>query len=172
MSDDSRKKPRKGAIDIDLGGLLGNLGEVLGEAVQKLTEAGEAAAERFQETETSKGPIRSHAGVRIRMGGLEARSAGPKPVNPDRPKSEAPVRARPLVAELIEDGATWVVTAEMPGVAAEEVRLAMEGRVLSISSTGARAYAGDVTLPAACAVDAIAVSLVNDILTLRPGAAA
>lgn len=169
---DEKKKFRKAAeaIDLNLGGLLGSLGEALGEAVQKLTEAGEGTIDRTEEVQGGKGPIRTHAGVRVRVGGLA--SAGPKPVNPQRkapPPAEAPPRA--LEIDLIEDGPGWMITAEMPGVAPAEVSLSVTGAVLSIRSTGARLYAGEVTLPAPCPVEAISQSLVNGILTLTKGAA-
>lgn len=171
MSDDPKKKFRKAteAIDLNLGGLFGNLGEVLGEAVQRLTEAGEAAVDKMNETQSQTGPIRTHTGVRVRVGGL-ATKAGPKPVNPDRTKPTTP-QARDLTCEMFEDGAGWLLTAEMPGVLAPEVVLATEGRSLTITTTGARLYRGTVTLPAPCAADSISLTLVNGILTLRGAAA-
>ena len=162
MTDDPKKKFRKAAeaIDLNLGGLLGNLGEVLGEAVQRLAEAGET------DKVTEAGPIRTHTGLRVRVGGLAAK-AEPQPVNPGR----AAPAARHILAELIEDGAGWMVTAELPGVSLPEVSLQAEGAVLTIATTGARSFRGSVMLPAPCPVEAIAVSLVNGILTLRGGAA-
>ncbi len=170
MSDDPKKKFRKAteAIDLNLGGLLGNLGEVLGEAVQRLTEAGEASIDKLNETQSDKGPIRTHTGLRVRVGGL-ATKTGPKPVNPTRAQpAEPPPRA--LECVLIEDGDAWILTAEMPGVASEEVALATEAAVLTITTTGTRRYRGQATLPAACEVTAISSSLVNGILTLRGAA--
>lgn len=171
MSDDPKKKFRKAAetIDLNLGGLLGNLGEVLGEAVQRLAEAGEAAVDKMSETQSQSGPIRTHTGVRVRVGGLSAK-AGPKPVNPGRAKPTEP-EARALDCELLEDGTGWIVTAEMPGVQADEVRLAVDNAVLTISTSGARLYRGKVTLPRPCPVESIALALVNGILTLRGDAA-
>jgi hypothetical protein len=177
MSDEAKKKFRKAteAIDLNLGGLLGNLGAVLGEAVQKLTEAGEAAVDKIDEVQSGKGPIRTHAGVRVRVGGLA--SSGPKSVNPGRPRETAappPKTAtvpRALDCEVIEDGTGWMITAEMPGVAPAEVALEVDGTRLLIRSTGARRYEGGITLPAPCPVEAISQSLVNGILTLTKGAA-
>lgn len=173
MSDDPKQKFRKAAekIDIDLGGLLGNLGEVLGEAVQRLSQAGEAAVDKMTEAQSDKGPIRTHTGLRVRVGGLSTRPekgpAAAKPVNPDRAKP-AP-QARPLDCDLVEDGGAWIVTAEMPGVSPEELRLSTQGTTLVIETTGARSYRGEVTLPAPCPAESISSHLVNGILTLRPG---
>lgn len=174
MSDD-KKKPRKPAttLDIDLGGLLGNLGEVLGEAVQKLTEASEAAVDKIHEHKTESGPIRSHSGVRIRMGGLAAtsdRKAEAKPSARREAPPPPPPAERPLTCELIEDGAGWLVTAEVPGVGAEEVTLSVQGARLTIRTTGTRRYFGQVDLPGPWPAEAIERGLVNGILTLRGGA--
>jgi HSP20 family molecular chaperone IbpA len=158
---DEKKKGRKAieTIDLNLGGLLGQLGEALGEAVQKLGEA----AEQAQDIDTSKGPIRAQSSLQVRVGGIAkaAASARPKATPP------APTAPKPLDCELIEDGEAWILTADLPGVLPEVVTLDVEGQPLSITTQGARRYVGSVDLARPIEVDAISMSLVDGILTLR-----
>ena len=166
MTDDGKKPFRKAseAIDLNLNGLLGKLGEVLSEAVNRLDQAqtGDAA----QNFETPKGPARASASLRVRVGGLDQVRANvaPKPVNPSR-KSAAEVRPKDLTYDLFEDADVWILTAELPGVDMADLSLVQDNGVLILRTTGARAYQARIPMP--CTTDQITPNLHNGILTLH-----
>jgi len=171
-----KKDPKEvvSQIEHNLGGLLGALGDALGDMVNKLEDGAGGSVNRDMTIDTEKGPLRAHAGIRVRMGGLSgsdsenATSAPPKPVNPDRakPTARAPSE-RPLSYELLEDGTGWILTADMPGVTSDEIDLRAKDDVLHVTTTGKRRYAAAITLGPGLDTAKITRSLRNGILTLE-----
>jgi HSP20 family molecular chaperone IbpA len=174
MTEDPKKRFRKAVQDIDLnlGNLFGTLGQALNEAVNRLDQTGSGQSD--ESLESTKGPIRAQAGIRVRIGGLDAAaSAKPQPVNPDRarptpgrPRPAEPV-ARELSYDLFEDGTVWILTAEMPGATVEDLTLEIEDNALLLQTKGDRPYQARIPLPVTCAAAQIKTALHNGILTLQ-----
>lgn len=174
MSDDAKKKMKGAAQDIDAGlnGLLGALGDAIGDMVTRLEEGNAGSVMRDHVFETDKGPIRAHAGVRLRMGGLDVgtpAAAPPKPVNPNRATSEssAPQATRSLEYDLFEDADAWIFTADLPGVGGNEVDLEEDGSVLHLKTTGTRLFEAQIDLEQAYDFEGIKRRVHNGVLTLN-----
>lgn len=169
----SRKKPFQGAakdIDDGLTSLFGALGDAIGEMVARLEDGNTGAVTRDHVFDTSKGPIRAHAGIRLRMGGTDQDIANdtPTPVNAGRAKqaSSAPV-SKPMAYDLLEDEDEWVLTADVPGVAEGDLKIAQDATALVINTTGTRKYAARIDLETQFAMAGITTILRNGILTVR-----
>lgn len=161
-------------IDAGLGGLFGTLSDAISEVAKRLDEGGAGAVQRDFSFNTSKGPVRAQAGVRLRMGGVDVGDEGgpdiARPVNPDRPATAAETAApaaRDLAYDLLDDGDAWHLTADLPGVTRDEVALSVEGTTLKVTTSGARVYAGEVDLEAEFSLDGVAVTMRNGVLTLQ-----
>jgi hypothetical protein len=169
MSEDPKKGFRKAVQDIDLnlGTLFGTLGQALNEAVNRLDQSGSGQSD--QRFESTTGPVRAHAGIRVRRGGLEGSALKPQPVNPDRarPTPPKPVPAKDLSYDLFEDDTVWILTAEMPGSALEDLTLSVEETTLVLQSLGERPYQARIPLPVPCTLAQIKTALHNGILTLH-----
>lgn len=159
-------------IDINIGKLIGNLGEAVNEIINRLDDGKSGEVTREHVFDTANGPIRAQAGVRLRMGGLggdtQAGPRRPRPVNPDRTARSAPsVAPRALDYDLIEDEDCWILTADLPGVSTDELILSQDGAVLSVATRGSRRYAADIKVASPFQLDDTAATLRNGILELR-----
>ena len=169
MTEYPKKRFRKTVeeIDLNLGNLFGTLGQALNEAVNRLDQTGASQSE--QSFESSKGPVRAQAGFRVRMGGLDTGAKPkPQPVNPDRARPASPQPSvRELAYDLFEDDDAWILTAEMPGAALQDMTLAIEDGSLLFRADGERPYQAVIPLPVSCTVPQIKTALHNGILTLQ-----
>lgn len=163
-------------IDVRLNGVLGELGRALGDALTKLDQGG-GEVTRSQSFQTSKGPVRAEAGIRVRMGGMDLgasdrTASDPQPVNTPEPNATAdPVDAQPpsreIAATIVASETQWSLTAELPGAAESELKVTVSGDQLEISTTGVgRSYAGTFDVPSAVTQDTLSVSLRNGILDI------
>jgi len=142
-------------VDLELGGLFRGLTDFV-EAVGKLAEAGEKHVERQGEFRV-KGlgdQARGVYGFSIRSG-----IAGGKPrVEPfgnvhssDEGLVVDDVR-EPLV-DVFEEDDEMVITAELPGVAEQDISVRFDGDMVIIETSGDRRYAKETLLPAPVAGD-------------------
>lgn len=193
MSGPKDPKGREALTDIEaaLEGLLGRLGGTLSEMIGKL-DAGEAGEVRRSATfDTGRGPVRAETGVRIRVGGLttDGAKSAPAPVNrPDGrngtvraaagrgaaeagPVARAEAEPREAVFETYTADDRWSASADLPGVALDDVSLRVEDGQLRLETTGPRRYHGAVDLPPRSDGDAMETVLRNGILevSLRLG---
>jgi HSP20 family molecular chaperone IbpA len=78
MTDDKRRKIEDtiSELDLRLDGLLGKLGESLGEMIDRLDQGEDGEIRRSHEIRAPKGPLRAETGVRIRVGGASFGSPG------------------------------------------------------------------------------------------------
>jgi HSP20 family protein len=168
----NREKKRRGqeeaVVDLGFGGLFKGLGNFI-DLLSEMIEAGESEVRR-----TGEFRIRG-LGERARgVYGFTVRTgiAGLPRVEPFgniRATEEGPVVAEvrePLVDVFDEDD-TILVVAELPGVAEEEIRVEVEGDILSLETTGERKYAKEVLLPAPVVADPVHRAYINGILELR-----
>ena len=170
MTDDPKKRhrPRLEGLDANLDTLLGSLGHVLNVAVSRLDQARDGASQTTQSVDTPFGPIKTTAGIRVRMGGVAAEKvATAQPINPNRAQAAPPpLAARDLVYDLFEDNDAWILTADMPGVTKDQITLTHEGSTIILQTTGARAFHARIALPHLCSAARIERSVINGILTL------
>ncbi|MEO0918700.1 MAG: Hsp20/alpha crystallin family protein [Pseudomonadota bacterium] len=166
-----------GEIRTGFEGLFGTLGEVISEIADRL-ETGEAREVRKSfEWNTEKGPVRAEAGVRMRFADAGGTSRPTRsrpmaePVNPERPAAKAQPKAteapRPIDFEILDDGSTWRLSADLPGVAEAELSLTGDDGELVIETTGKRRYHAVCPLPPGVTADQLAVTLRNGILELH-----
>lgn len=170
MTEDPKKRFRKAVEDIDLNlsGLINTVGQALNEAVNRLDQSGKGQSDHG--FETTKGPVRAHAGVRVRMGGLDTgATSNPKPVNPNRARStgDQPMPKRELHYDLFEDETAWILTAEVPGASLADLSLEIDGDHLLLRTTAARQYHARIPLPVRCTAPQIGAAVQNGILTLQ-----
>lgn len=168
MTDDrkQRMESARQEIGLRLDGLFGELGKALNEVVGRLDEAG-AEVRHTHSFTTGDKPVQAHADIRFRVGGLEGAATSAPPRAAAEPASPAAPPPREINATILQDAGHWSLTAEVPGVAEEDLKLEVgQGRItLSATGTGAR-YAGTFDAPATLTRDAITVSLRNGILDL------
>lgn len=159
-------------IELGLGGLLGELGTALTEALKRLDGQGEVQHETT--FDSPRGPVRASTGIRIRTVGGAARPAAGRrtdaPVNAPRretPQAAADVPVRDISATTFADATGWRLIAELPGVAETDIALSEDGGDLVIRAEGrGRHYAGRIALPAGVAVKDLAMTMQNGILEL------
>ena len=174
----SREKPKDilEEIDLRLNGVLGELGRALGEAISKLEDGG-GEVRHSQSFQTSRGPMRAEAGIRVRMGGMdpgdaESSSPEPQPINTPRPREDTTAPAtgsepRDIAATIIDGETTWSLTAELPGVSKNQLAIDVGDGALTIEARGAgRHYQGQFDLPKMVSEDDLVVTLNNGILDI------
>lgn len=173
MADEKDKPTFEGNINIDLGfgnlfKGLGNFLDVISELVEKAEEVQERTGE-FTAGTTAKGePIRGVYGIRV---STLSKGGAPKvdTFGNIRATEKGPVvdeRREPIVDVFDENDAILLV-AEIPGVAESELEIAVEGDILTLTTTGKRRYAKEVLLPAAVDAATVQKSYANGILEVR-----
>jgi hypothetical protein len=185
-------------IDLQLEGLLGKLGDTLGEMIARLEEGETGELRRSHEVQTSKGPVRAEAGLRVRMGlgdtpGPAGSASVAQPVRPragspdsgaeyscathlaDAPTGASgatgPDQPRPLDIDAYRSDGRWILSADMPGVSLPEVSVTLEGGQVCVASDGRRRYAGRRALPAGADPSDMDIALRNGVLEITVGLA-
>lgn len=157
-------------IDNGLNALFETLGDALTTMLNRVEDGHTGSVHRDQVFETNKGPIRAHAGIKLRMGGLDATEVSDqaKPVNPARPTAspEAP-KAKPIIYDVMDDNDDWIITADLPGVANADLAFDQDRTTLLVMTTGTRLYEGRIDLDSPFSLTEISSQMRNGILTLR-----
>lgn len=178
MTDSRFRKTGRAALDeIDarLTDLFGELGSALVDMIHRLDAGSDGELWREQMFETEKGPVRAQAGIRLRVGGLDAGQRRDKRVNESTAGREAvhpapPGKAavRPVAAEIVDDSIVWRLTADLPGAARENLELSVEDATLVIAAEArGRRYAERVSLPPGTSLSSLVVRLQNGILEIE-----
>ena len=160
-----------GDIDLDFGGVLRGLGDFVN-LVGKLAEAGERHVERRGEFRV-KGlgdQARGVYGFSIRSG-IGGGKPRVEPFGNLHAGDDGLVvkDAREPIIDVFDEGEEIVVTAELPGVSAEEISIRFEGDVLTIETLGERRYAKDVSLPAPVRTADTSYTYNSGVLEIRAG---
>ncbi|WP_370400187.1 Hsp20/alpha crystallin family protein [Sulfitobacter sp. JB4-11] len=162
-------------IETGLGNLFDALNQAVGQIATKLEDGKSGTISRDHIFETEKGPMRAHAGIRLRMGGIDVGGESPstpQPVNrkktpPAPPRPQQQPSAIPLQYDLFEDSGAWVLTADMPGVSRKDITLSQDGTDLVVQTSADRKYHARINLADPFDPDRITVSLRNGILSLN-----
>lgn len=163
--------PPEGAVDVGIGGILRGLGGL----VEKLTELAEAGSELSRRGEIrGSGPAQEVKGiygftVKVGIGGEGVKV---EPFGNIRRDEES---GRPVVEEMrepavdvFEESDHTLVVAEMPGIGAEDVRLEVNGDLLTIAAErGDKKYRKEVLLPGSFPREKMHVSCVNGVVEVR-----
>jgi HSP20 family protein len=168
------KRPEEGGgfeVDLGLGGLFKGLGNFL-ELLSELAESGKTEISRTGEIK-GPGPTKAVYGFTVRMG------AGGKPVV-ERFGNVRSTAAGPVVEEerepsvdIFQEEEDVVLIAELPGVEREDVRLSIEGDILTLTAErGERRYQKEILLPCPVRADSIQFTCRNGVLEVHIGKAA
>ena len=160
----SRLQDAASEIDLRLGDLLGQLGDALAEAAERLENGDSGEVRREREFDTGSGPIRASAGIKISTLGARVQtsgkpSGGPSegrrpdtPVNtpgPAAPEAASGPAPRKVDATVFDEKDHWFVVADMPGITQADVTLTETGEMLRIEAVSAtRHYILETPRPA------------------------
>jgi HSP20 family molecular chaperone IbpA len=153
----SRLQDAASEIDLRLGDLLGQLGDVLAEAAERLESGDSGEVRREREFDTGSGPIRASAGIRISTLGARTGTARPpsggrrpdRPVNTPQPEAPSGPVPRRVDATVFDEQEHWFLVADMPGITRADVTLTATGDTLRIEAvTDSRHYILETPRPA------------------------
>ncbi|MGL4636228.1 MAG: Hsp20/alpha crystallin family protein [Beijerinckiaceae bacterium] len=163
---------------------LGGLGNQIKDAVEQAQQAAQQGAqqsgnntgEQVFTINTPNGPVNGVSQMSFRVGSLSDRMkpaagrGGPSAATrAERPRKAAPDidGAREPLVDCFDEGTTFLVTAELPGVSADSITVTLEANELLIEATGQRKYRARMAMPAP--VDALSLehALRNGILEAR-----
>lgn len=169
MSDNSKRDPRI-EINVGLGGLFKNLGDLVSSIADAVEQAGREGSATTQSGELKVGPDGKLQGVygfsiRTGIGGVPTveRFGNIKPTERGPEVAES---REPLV-DIFDEGDELHVVAEVPGVEERDVTVEVHGDILAIETTGARRYAKELLLPAAGSPVGLRTTYRNGILEIR-----
>jgi HSP20 family protein len=166
-----RDRHPEGGVDAGLGGILRGLGGLL----EKLTELAEAGGELSRSGEIrGRGPgneVRGMYGCTVRVGlggeGVKVEPFGN--IRRDQESGQSVVQeVREPAVDVFEEADHVLVVAEIPGVSAEDVRVEVDGDVLTITAErGDKKYRKEILLPGTFPRDKMQVSCTNGVVEIR-----
>jgi hypothetical protein len=173
----TRARTTKGSASGDGAGsgsadLLGVLGAAVSDLLGRIDAGHSSDLSQTLHGESDRGPFRAEIGLRIHVGGLApqpgGRTSGAGGPETGLGEEKAGDGVRPFVPEITDDGRTWRLTADLPGISRDGLVLSVEGRTLSLSATGRdRRYAGVATLPPRTGMEDLRVRLRSGILEIE-----
>jgi len=153
----------------DIATRLRGLFDQLGEAVSALSTQDDASLRKEGEIPFSLGGKAGRAvfGYTVKMGldGLKAERFGDLPPTPGANAHARPAPRAPI-ADVFEENDGVRIVAELPGVAAADIRLALQANQITIATDGKVHYEKTITLPFACDPARITQSCSNGILEI------
>lgn len=169
MSDNNKRDPRI-EINLGLGGLFKNLGDLVSSIADAVEQAGREGGETTQAGEFkagADGKLNGVYGFTIRTGIGGAPTV--ERFGNIKPTEQGPevVEVREPLVDLFDEGEELQIIAEVPGVEEREVRVELHGDILQIETSGERRYAKEVLLPAAGDPASLRSSYRNGILEIR-----
>ncbi|MBI4498613.1 MAG: Hsp20/alpha crystallin family protein [Chloroflexi bacterium] len=172
-SEEPRRRPRRGqppqgdiTIDLGFGELFKGLGNFL-DLLGQMAEEGTSEVSRSGEVR-GPGEVRGVYGFSVKMGlgGTPTVERFGNIHTTERGPTVSEVR-EPLV-DVFDEGDHILVVAEIPGVAADDIHVEVEGDILTLRAEGPqRKYAKEVLLPALVAAASLRQSYQNGILEVR-----
>lgn len=169
MSDSNKRDPRID-LNVGLGGLFKNLGDLVSSIADAVDQAAREAGETSRTAEFTAGKDRQLKGVygfsiRTGIGGAPTVERFGN-IRPTEQGPEVAEVREPLV-DVFDEGDELHIVAEVPGVEEREVSVELLGDILQIETTGERRYAKEVLLPAAGDPASLRSSYRNGILEIR-----
>ena len=167
----SKPKPPEGGVDVGLGGILRGLGGL----VEKLTELAETGRE-ISKTGEIRGPgpgkeVKGIYGFTVKVGlggeGVKVEPFGN--IRRDEESGRSVVQeVREPAVDVFEESDHTLIVAEMPGIGAEDVRLDVNGDLLTMTAErGDKKYRKEILLPASFLREKMQVSCTNGVVEIR-----
>lgn len=164
---------RKKGEEFELSFGFGNIFKGIGNLFELLSEMGETGQEEVSRTKTfgGEGKWKDAQGVygfsiRVGAGG----KAKVEPFGNIRNTKQGPVveDVREPMADLFDEGDTFQVICELPGVEAKEIQVNVQGDILEIAAEGKRRkYRKEILLGATVKPESLVTSYKNGILEIR-----
>ena len=158
-------------VDLGIGGLFKGLTDMVGQLSNAVEDLNIKANE-----ETGEFTIKGLDGEAKGVYGFSIRTAsgGGTRVEPfgniRKTKEGAEVaESREPMVDVFDEAQELIITAELPGVAENQIELAVEEDILSIQTTGNRKFAKEIVLPSAVDTDSMVNTYNNGILEIRFG---
>lgn len=175
MTDKSKPRSGKSNVDLDLGRILGPLGEALEDMLAQLKTGHTMTSDSDYLGQSENGQVRTQAGLRIRKGatafnkGLQPKKPSARNKTPPSPKQteKSGSRIMSLTYDLIEVSDGLMLTADMPGVAMDNLRVDGKGQTLTIYGEGPNHYHANIDVGAGFDLRGIKATLRNGVLDLR-----
>jgi len=171
MSDKNNGRDPRLDLNIGLGGLFKNLGDLVSAISEAVEQASREGGERTGSGELKGGPDGKLKGV---YGFSIRTSIGGAPPTVERfgnirPTEQGPevVEVREPLVDIFDEGAELYVVAEVPGVEEREVSVELHGDILLLETTGERRYAKELLLPCPGDPASLRSSYRNGILEVR-----
>lgn len=166
MADQRQPSGKNPSINVEIGGLFKGLGDL----IERLSDLAEVAEQTRSGTFEIKGLGERGRGVygftvRSGIGGTPQVERFGNIRETESGAEVAEVR-EPLIDTFDEPG-ELVIVAELPGVAEDELQVAVQGDVLSLETTGVRRFAREILLPADIDPATIHHTYRNGILEIR-----
>jgi HSP20 family protein len=169
MTKKHNEKTSGGGFELGLGGMLKGFGDL----VEKLGELAKAG-EQLSQTGEIHGPGKEVKGiygftVKVGLGDDGPRVEPFGNIRQDRESGRTVVQeVREPVVDVFEEEDHVLVLAEMPGVSAEDVKIAVEDDLLTISAErGDKKYRKEVLLPASTTREKTHVTCNNGVVEIR-----
>lgn len=170
MTKKDGKKISEGGFELGLGGILKGLGDLV-EKLGDLSETGEHS--QTGEIHGANKDLKGIYGFTVKVGlGDDRPHVEPfGNIRKDRKSGHTVVQeVREPVVDVFEEEDHVLVVAEMPGVSAEDVKIAVEDHMLTITAErGDKKYRKEVALPASCAREKMHVSCNNGVVEIKCG---
>ncbi len=155
----------------EIGRRLGDLGDKVRDTL-KDGGSGEMRSAGARTESFSGGVAQSSFRIRTLSGGAAggpSRRGGGMAARAERAKATAPDLdgAREPLVDCFDEGDAFVVTAELPGVQADEITLMIDEGAFAIETTGARRYRARQPLPTDAQAGSLSQEFRNGILVVR-----
>jgi len=169
MTKKHNEKTSEGGFELGLGGMLKGLADLV-EKLGDLSKAGE----QLSRTGEIHGPDKEVKGiygftVKVGLGDDRPRVEPFGNIRQDRESGRTVVQeVREPVVDVFEEEDHVLVVAEMPGVTVEDIRITVEGDVLTISAErGDKKYRKEVLLPANSSREKTQVACNNGVVEIK-----
>jgi HSP20 family protein len=163
------EKKNEGGFDLGLGGILKGLGDLV-EKLEDLKETGEQLS-RSGEIHGLGKEVKGMYGFTVKMGlGDDRPRVEPfGNIRKDRESGHAVVQeVREPVVDIFEEEDHVLVVAEMPGICVEDVQIAVQDDLLTITAErGDKKYRKEVLLPASLAREKMQISCNNGVVEIK-----
>ena len=163
------EKKNEGGFDLGLGGILKGLGDLV-EKLEDLKETGEQLS-RSGEIHGLGKEVKGMYGFTVKMGlGDDRPRVEPfGNIRKDRESGHAVVQeVREPVVDIFEEEDHVLVVAEMPGICVEDVQIAVQDDLLTITAErGDKKYRKEVLLPASLAREKMRISCNNGVVEIK-----
>lgn len=164
-----RDRPDSPGVEVGLGGILRGLGGLV-DKLAELTEAGGELSRSGAIRDSGKA-VRGIYGFTVKVGlGREGVTVEPfGNIRREGPAGQPVVQeVREPAIDVFEESDHVLIVAEMPGIAAEDVGLEVEGDLLTIAAVrGEKKYRKEVLLPESFPREKMRVSCTNGVVEVR-----